>query len=86
MEASDPNGVGGAGDAADTFLEQSYLTYIIPSATHFSPEEALTQGEGEGSVEGKISSIEQREQLFFGMRFAHCARSSASHCSFEACR
>ncbi|KAK4242366.1 TRAPP trafficking subunit Trs65-domain-containing protein [Achaetomium macrosporum] len=63
MEAPDPNGVGGAIDAADTFLEQSYLTYIIPSATHFSPEQALSQGEC--SVEGKISSIEQREQLFF---------------------
>ncbi|KAK3310396.1 TRAPP trafficking subunit Trs65-domain-containing protein [Chaetomium strumarium] len=63
MEAPDPNGVGGASDAADTFLEQSYLTYIIPSATHFSPEEVLRQGGG--SVEGKISNIEQRQQLFF---------------------
>ncbi|KAL2199808.1 TRAPP trafficking subunit Trs65-domain-containing protein [Corynascus similis CBS 632.67] len=48
---------------ADTFLEQSYLTYILPFATKFSPEEALQQAGG--SIEGRISSIEQRDQLFF---------------------
>ncbi|KAK4250817.1 TRAPP trafficking subunit Trs65-domain-containing protein [Corynascus novoguineensis] len=48
---------------ADTFLEQSYLTYILPFATKFSPEEALQQAGG--SIEERISSIEQRDQLFF---------------------
>ncbi|AEO65868.1 uncharacterized protein THITE_2113427 [Thermothielavioides terrestris NRRL 8126] len=53
-----------AGDpVADAFLEQSYLTYIIPFATEFNPEDALRSGTG--SIESKIAGIEQREQLFF---------------------
>ncbi|SPQ18864.1 d9478caa-aec2-4792-b35a-30859aed1fc9 [Thermothielavioides terrestris] len=53
-----------AGDhVADAFLEQSYLTYIIPFATKFDPEDALRSGTG--SIESKIAGIEQREQLFF---------------------
>ncbi|KAL2020892.1 hypothetical protein VTK56DRAFT_7883 [Thermocarpiscus australiensis] len=69
MALADPDGTGaGAGnasneDAADVLLEQSYLTYIIPFATNFNPDEALRQGQG--SVESKIASIEQRDQLFF---------------------
>ncbi|KAK4154616.1 TRAPP trafficking subunit Trs65-domain-containing protein [Chaetomidium leptoderma] len=73
MALLDPNGAGagaGAGtgdpdgaDVADTFLEQSYLTYMIPFATNFNPEESLQQSAG--PVESNISSIEQREQLFF---------------------
>ncbi|KAH6845235.1 TRAPP trafficking subunit Trs65-domain-containing protein [Chaetomium sp. MPI-CAGE-AT-0009] len=50
-------------DMADAFLEQSYLTYIIPSTTKFDPEDALQQDGS--SIESKISSIEQRDQLFF---------------------
>ncbi|KAK3301119.1 TRAPP trafficking subunit Trs65-domain-containing protein [Chaetomium fimeti] len=50
-------------DVADAFLEQSYLTYIIPSTTKFDPEEALRQDGS--SIENNISSIEQRDQLFF---------------------
>jgi hypothetical protein len=67
------NGPGEAAGVADSeaFLEQSYLTYIIPFATNFSPESALQQGAG--SVESTISNIEQRDQLFFGTRFAHCS-------------
>ncbi|KXX77030.1 hypothetical protein MMYC01_206114 [Madurella mycetomatis] len=65
MALPDPDSIG-PGDAdivADAFLQQSYLTYIIPFATNFDPEDAL--GRGEGSVESKISNIEQRDRLFF---------------------
>jgi hypothetical protein len=73
------NRPGDASRVADSeaFLEQSYLTYIIPFATNFSPESALQQGAG--SVETIISSIEQRDQLFFGTRFAHCSLLLRSH-------
>lgn len=74
MALPDPNGaseVVDVTDVADAFLEQSYLTYIIPSATSFSPGDVLEQGGG-GSVESTISGIEQRQQLFFGTKFAGC--------------
>ncbi|KAK3901486.1 TRAPP trafficking subunit Trs65-domain-containing protein [Staphylotrichum tortipilum] len=71
MGLPDPND-DNAGDVvhvADAFLEQSYLTYIIPFATAFSPQEALGQGAGAGAspgaIEAAISAIEQRDQLFF---------------------
>ena len=73
MALPDPNGaseVADVADVADAFLEQSYLTYIIPSATSFSPGDVLEQGGG--SVESTISGIEQRQQLFFGTKFAGC--------------
>jgi hypothetical protein len=76
-ETGHGDGGGQVGDTVDSFLQQSYLTYIIPFATHFSPEEAL--GQGEGSVESKIAKIEQRDQLFFGMRFARCSRCYVSN-------
>lgn len=82
MAVADPDGSSttDAGHGApDAFLEHSYLTYIIPFATNFDPKEALQQGTG--SLETKIANVEQRDQLFFGMRFAPCSRSSASHCS-----
>lgn len=66
-------------DVADAFLEQSYLTYIIPSTTKFDPKEVLQQNGG--SIESNISSIEQRDQLFFGTRFANCSCSSVALCS-----
>jgi hypothetical protein len=51
--------------APDAFLEESYLTYIVPFATRFDPREAFRQVPG--SVERSISAVEQRDQLFFGM-------------------
>ncbi|KAL2260426.1 hypothetical protein VTK26DRAFT_5567 [Humicola hyalothermophila] len=67
MAVADPDGSAESGHAApDAFLEHSYLTYIIPFATNFNPEEALRQGAG--SLESRIANIEQREQLFFGTR------------------
>lgn len=64
MAVPDLDGAGDAADVPDAFVEQSYLTYIIPFATDFSAENVLRRGEG--SVENKIAGIEQREQLFFG--------------------
>ncbi|KAK4232265.1 TRAPP trafficking subunit Trs65-domain-containing protein [Podospora fimiseda] len=58
-----PDGAGDAGDANDGSLGNSHLTYIIPFATKFDPEEALKQGEG--SFESKLANIELRDQLFF---------------------
>lgn len=86
MALPDPDSIGpdDVGIAADAFLQQSYLTYIIPFATNFDPEDAL--GRGENSVESKISNIEQRDRLFFGMRFAHCSPSCVSQGSFAGRR
>lgn len=76
MALSEPENIGTGADVSDTdpgataFLEQSYLTYIIPFATQFNPKEALQQSGG--SVESNIANVEQRDQLFFGMRFANC--------------
>lgn len=84
MALPDSNGANEAADGAEAFLEQSYLTYIIPAATGFSPENALRPGAG--TVESAISGIEQREQLFFGTRFAHCSCSSVSSCLWIAFR
>ncbi len=86
MALPDPNDdAGDVVDVADAFLEQSYLTYIIPFATAFSPEEALGQGTGAGAapsaIEAAISAIEQRDQLFFGTRFAPCFSRLAPTCS-----
>ena len=78
------DGAGDAGDAYDSSLESSHLTYIIPFATEFNPEAAF--GSGEGSFESNLASIELRDQLFFGMRFANCFRPGVSPCSFADCR
>jgi hypothetical protein len=78
------DGFGDAGNANDGSLENSHLTYIIPFGTKFNPEEAFRGGEG--SFESKLASIELREQLFFGMRFANCSHPSVSSCSFADCR
>jgi hypothetical protein len=86
MALPDPNGAsaGDTPDAAAAFLEQSYLTYIIPFATKFDPEEAL-QRDG-ASIESNIAGTEQRDQLFFGTRFASGPRPRGSHCSCAHCR
>jgi hypothetical protein len=84
MAVADPNDAGETAHVPDAFLEQSYLTYIIPFATDFSPEAALQQGAG--SVESHIANIEQRDQLFFGMGCAGRSHSCASNCSCAACR
>lgn len=80
----DVRDTGDVPDVADAFLNQSYLTYIIPSTTKFDPEEALQQDGG--SIESNISSIEQRDQLFFGTRFANCSCSNFAPCSCANCR
>ncbi|KAK4453004.1 TRAPP trafficking subunit Trs65-domain-containing protein [Podospora aff. communis PSN243] len=50
-------------DSDRSFLENSSLTYIIPAATQFAPEETLQQGKT--PFQDQLSAIEQREQLFF---------------------
>ncbi|KAK4190524.1 TRAPP trafficking subunit Trs65-domain-containing protein [Podospora australis] len=63
MAVPDQDGAADAHDLTDGFLESSHLTYIIPFATQFSPEEALQQGQG--NFESKLAGIEQRDRLFF---------------------
>ncbi len=45
------------------FVENSYLTYVIPSRTSVSIEELFGDAEDSKSI---FDSIEQRESLFFG--------------------
>ena len=55
-------------DADGPLPEDCYLSYLVPSTTSFNPEEALdTTGD---SFANKVGAVEQRDQLFFGMRFA----------------
>ncbi|KAL2269968.1 hypothetical protein VTJ83DRAFT_2152 [Remersonia thermophila] len=49
--------------SAEEFLQNAYLTYIVPFATRFDPREAFRPASG--SVESSISAVEQRDQLFF---------------------
>ena len=60
------------------FLEQSYLTYIVPFATNFKLEEAI--GQGDEPNQSLFASIEQREWMFFGMRFALLSHVAILHC------
>lgn len=47
-----------------SFLDKSYLTYLVPSATDLQVDEAFkTDGAGKSPIDG----LEQREWLFFGM-------------------
>ncbi|KAK3394758.1 TRAPP trafficking subunit Trs65-domain-containing protein [Podospora didyma] len=52
-----------ASDAGRAFLENSYLTYMIPHTTEFNPEKPLQPGED--SHRDKFSGVEQRDMLFF---------------------
>jgi len=61
-------GQGDTGDSDRSFLEHSYLTYIIPAATAFVPEDAFLSRDT--PFQDQLSAIEQREQLFFGTRLA----------------
>lgn len=54
---------GDAADAGQSFLERSYLTYMIPFSTNFKLNEALGHPDGPGKA---IEQIEKRSSLFFG--------------------
>lgn len=69
-----------AQDAGQDFLDRSYLTYIVPSATDFQLKKAL-----ETTVtpyRHLFSSIESREWLFFGTRSEQLLRAVVPHCLF----
>ena len=51
-------------DGTHEFVQNSYLTYLIPFATEFEVEKAL-EASGE-PPESFFESIEDRESLFFG--------------------
>ena len=72
-----------ASDAGRAFLEHSYLTYIIPHTTEFDCEKPLQPGED--SYRDKFSGVEQRDMLFFGMRFALCPSLLVFPCSSAPC-
>jgi hypothetical protein len=46
-----------------SFLDKSYLTYLVPSATDLQLDEAFRN---DGAGKSPIDGIEQREWLFFG--------------------
>lgn len=54
-----------ANDTTFDFIEQSYLTYIVPSKTNIDLDNAFKDVEAGKSL---LESIEQRETLFFGAR------------------
>lgn len=56
----------GTPEAGQDFLDRSYLTYIVPSATHFKLEEAL--GNTAAQFRPRFDAVDRREWLFFGMR------------------
>jgi hypothetical protein len=68
------------GDATTTadqsFLERSYLTYVVPFTTDFKLEEALQHEDGPGKA---IEHILKREWLFFGTAHTPCILHTACH-------
>lgn len=67
-------------DTGLDFLEHSYLTYIIPFATNFDPEQDLRRTKP--SKTSPIDSIEKRESLFFGKSLSPCNCTLVLHRSF----
>lgn len=56
------------GADSDPLPEDCYLSYLVPSSTAFDPQQALdTAGD---SFANRLAAVEQRDQLFFGTRFA----------------
>jgi len=56
-----------AEDADARFVEQSYLTYMVPSETNINLEQAFESSEGSGSL---LDAIPKRDLLFFGKYFS----------------
>lgn len=54
-----------ANDPTYDFIEQSYLTYLVPSRTSIDLDKAFKDVSTGNSI---LESIEQRESLFFGMK------------------
>lgn len=49
--------------ASDEFVEQSYLTYVVPARTNIDLSTAFGDLQPEGSI---LDSIPQRDSLYFG--------------------
>lgn len=62
--ADDEGGLRSSPNGVSDFVENSFLSYIIPQATDLDLEELSTEASGTGSV---FDSIEQRKTLFFGL-------------------
>ncbi|RBQ94520.1 hypothetical protein VDGD_08778 [Verticillium dahliae] len=60
--ADDEGGLRSSPNGVSDFVENSFLSYIIPQATDLDLEELSTEATGTGSV---FDSIEQRKTLFF---------------------
>ncbi|KAK1757478.1 TRAPP trafficking subunit Trs65-domain-containing protein [Echria macrotheca] len=52
-----------AGEDGASLAQHSYLSYFIPAATNFSPEDHLQTGEE--PIQDKLGAVEQRDLLFF---------------------
>ena len=65
-------------DDGQAFLEQSYFSYIIPSASNFKADT--------NSPPSLLEGISQRDVLFFGMRLASRTRTVFSLYLFHDCR
>ncbi|GAO13951.1 hypothetical protein UVI_02035050 [Ustilaginoidea virens] len=62
METLEKNPDGLANDLGHEFIEQSYLSYVVPARTNTHLNEAFKDAEASNIVRG---SIQQRESLFF---------------------
>ena len=58
-------------DVAQTILEHSYLTYIVPYATDFKVDKAISHRSSSGT--SRLEGIRQREWLFFGTKLFRAA-------------
>lgn len=50
-------------DASPDIVEQSYLTYVVPSQTNIDLDKAFQDADAGKSI---IDSLQQRDSLFFG--------------------
>jgi hypothetical protein len=71
MEVPENDGL--AEDSDARFVEQSYLTYMVPSETNINLEEAFKNSEGSGSL---LDAIPKRHSLFFGIHLFYLAPST----------
>lgn len=68
MAVTDTHHNHGGADSDAPLPEDCYLSYLVPSSTAFDPQESLdTAGD---SFANRLAAVEQRDQLFFGTRFA----------------
>jgi hypothetical protein len=66
-------------DVAQQLFKGSYLSYLVPFATNFHVEQAVAK-RGHELCQTVLDAVEQRDVLFFGMRFAHWLFCATSCC------